>query len=366
VNLSGLPASAQSWSLTQIRFEASQSSSTDGQFAVQLRHAASDGTPTSEVVDQFVVQESSLSGGASWYTITPPQPVTGLSPHRNYCIVFQWLWGAEAARIRLSDSAVGAYQTSDGGATWSAVGRWAQVIVQAKADTTTTPIAIREDRLRCVEVSLQHGESSLGRIDTSVVLENAPVIAENAWRAEFDRDPTTQDHNGDGDGDFDYSGGTFDMADVVDGAWQTSGYLRAEHATPITTPVLFDVRGQSLGTGGQGLLARAVVRLTASQHLDVAAALVREADGTQTARLLADDGPTTHILTTAKELPSGPLDVRLVIEPTRRLAAIRIEGVNYPVAAVPAAGASAAVNSFTITEDVSNAEFDHASIVICQ
>jgi hypothetical protein len=363
IDLSGLPASAHSWSLTKVRFEASEASTDDGQFAVQLRYAASNGTPTSEIVEEFVIDESDLSGG--WYTLTPPQPVWGLSPHRNYCIVFQWQAGSEAARIHLSNSPNAAYQTGDNGATWTAIGKWAQVIVYAKPDTATTPLTIHEDRLRCVQVSLQHGDSSFARIDSAVTLDNAPVLVEKAWRAEFDRDPTTQDQNGDGDGDFDYSSGTFDMADVIDGAWQVSGYLRAEHAEPITTPVLWDLRGQCLATGVGGLLARSVVRRAASEYADVSLSVVLESNGTQTARLVAYDGATTHVLATAKELPAEPLDIRLVIEPTRRLAAMIVEGASYPVGTIPPVNGTVSADSFTITEVAANAEFDYASIVIC-
>lgn len=364
VDLSGLPASARSWSLTKILFEASQSSGVDGQFAVQLRAAASDGTPTSEVVAEYLIDEATLPSSAGWFTLTPPQPVAGLSPHRNYCIVFVWLTGTSAATIYLSESATGAYQTGDDGATWSQLGVWAQVIVYAEPATASAPITVHEDRLRTVRLSLQPGDSSLSRVDTAAALQNAPAIVEKAWRAEFDRDPTLQDANGDGDGDFDFSGGTFDMADVVDGTWRATGFLRTDNTTSITTPVVVDVRGQSLGTGGRGLVARANVRLAANEYSDVAVSVVRAPDGTQTATLQAHDGVTTHVLTAVRELPAEPLDVRLVIEPTRRLAALRVEGVYHSAVSFPAVNATIPADSFYFTEDTSDAEYDYASIQI--
>jgi hypothetical protein len=364
IDLGGLPPSTKAWWLTKIRFEAEQASGADGQFVVQLRNASSDGSPTSEVLAQYIVPESSLPSSRSWFTLTLPQPVTGLSPHKNYCIVFLWQSGARAAKIGLSNSVSRAFQTSDNGATWSPSGSWAQMIVYARPASADTPITIREDRLRRVAFSLQQGDAPQSRMDTAVSLANAPVVAEKAWWAEFDRDPTKQDVNGDGDGDFVFGGGTFDMATVDDGAWQTSSFLRAENTAPVTTPVVVDVRGQSLGTGGQGLVARAILRLGASQHADVAATLVREADGTQTAKLSAHDGAATQILSTVKELPAEPVDLRLVIEPARRLASLRVEGIDYEVVSIPAVNASSAVDSFTITEDVSNAEYDYAGFQI--
>jgi hypothetical protein len=366
IDLSGMPSGARSWSLSKISYQADNSGGQDGSFAVQLRRANSDGSPSSEVIHEWIVAESSLPSWG-WYNLYPPQRLSGLSFHDAYCVVFKWLSGPEAAKIGTTNSVSGMWSTTDDGATWtqSAIDQL-QVVVHAKPETVDAPVVVPQSRLLSTTISLQVGNSGLSRIDTKVTLDNKPQLVEKAWMTDFEYEPTLQDANGDGDGDFVFSGGTFDMASVVEGAWQASGYLQAENSTPITTPVLVDVCGQSLGTGGRGLVARAVVRLAANEHADVAVSVVRQPDGTQTASLLAYDGATTHVLTRVPELPAEPLDVRLVIEPTRRLAAIRVNGVHYPVASIPAVNASVAMDSFTFTEEISNAVFDYTSVVVCQ
>lgn len=372
VNVSGLPSTARSWSLARISFYArsdggsgggEDGTESPGEFAIQLRKAATGGLPTSAILAEWVVPESTLSGW-KWYSVSPSRPMDGLSPHENFCVVFQWRNGSVAARLG-TDTGSDLMRTTDDGATWQRSGTERLMVhVHALPHADDEPLTFSRDRLVSAHVSLQ-GESGFSRIDTSVTLENAPPVVEKAWQTDFAGDPLVQDRNGDGTADFTWSGGsTFDMSTIIGGVWQISGYLRADHPGTVTTPVVVEACGESIGTGSDGLTARTLLPRSGSEHLNVALSLVLQPDGTQTARLLAHNGSTMHVLTTAERLPARPLDLRVVVDPVRALASLRVSGVDYPVAAVPVIGSSLASASLIATENSSHAEFDWISFEI--
>jgi hypothetical protein len=198
-----------------------------------------------------------------------------------------------------------------------------------------------------------------------VRLANRPELVERAWSTEFDHNPLAQDRNGDGAGDFVYSGGTnFDSNMVVDGVWSAAGYLRVDNPTPIATPVIVQFRGASRSTGGRGALARSLVRLDAAEFVDLTASLALEADGTQTALLSAFDGAADQPLTTVRNLPARQLDVRIVVEPTRRLASLQIDAVEYPLQSFPTISSGIASDAFYFTEGPAAGEFDYVRVEI--
>ena len=71
-----------------------------------------------------------------------------------------------------------------------------------------------------VRLALQSGSQSHARIDASVPLRNLPELLSTYWRADFDRNPTTTNANGDTVADWAVTGGgSFDTTKLINGIW---------------------------------------------------------------------------------------------------------------------------------------------------
>ena len=81
------PVGAIGWKATRVRFNASKSSSDTETLLVQLRAAGSFSTgPTSHVLGEVQVAESTLTGGLDWNWATFANPVRELAFDREYAI----------------------------------------------------------------------------------------------------------------------------------------------------------------------------------------------------------------------------------------------------------------------------------------
>jgi len=114
-----LPAEAVSWSLARIDLSLRRSGMTDGQFKVQIRPATGNGRPTSTVLEEVIVSESSLSSRYQWkqYALSN---VKGLSPSERLCVVIEHVAGATACEARCQSADVnladhGLLESSDQG-----------------------------------------------------------------------------------------------------------------------------------------------------------------------------------------------------------------------------------------------------------
>ena len=120
-----LPDNAISWKVTRVEFRAKKSGSADGVFAVQIRAADGNQKPTTTVLAEATVNESSLSSSYEWVTLAVG-PVGELDPSAGYCVVVKHVSGGrEVAKIEYEKDGSPMtpdshwMKTTNAGASWS-------------------------------------------------------------------------------------------------------------------------------------------------------------------------------------------------------------------------------------------------------
>lgn len=366
----GCPANMVDWSLTRIQFEAREGGPRNGQFAVQLRPAGSDGVPMSEILGAILFNESNLSSSWTSQTVTFSNPILGLSPHDDYAVVFQWLADAEAAKLRINLSGgSGLLGSDDSGASWDRhdVGEMSHA-VYGTYRTPGTAISYTRNRLVRVGISLQTGDNAIGLVASSTRLVNCPELLSAYWRADFDRDPTAHDINGDGIPDWSIrGGGTFNTATLVDGIWQADATLDSLplHAFDKITTV--DVRMRNTSVGGNGALFQINADWSNGLHAPILVYLQLQSDEIQTLRLYGKtDESTRRLLCTIPDLPSRFLNIRLVLLPEKDRVQLVVDDVDYGSFVYPTFSPDGNERFASILSSGSDAEFDTLSIRVSE
>jgi prepilin-type N-terminal cleavage/methylation domain-containing protein len=94
-----LPSGTASWSVTRVMLQAEVNGTNTGQSLVQLRAVDASGHPTSTILDQQTLLESSLTNSYTWQTFTFAN-ATGLSPSQSIAVVVQWVSDTYSCNIQ--------------------------------------------------------------------------------------------------------------------------------------------------------------------------------------------------------------------------------------------------------------------------
>ena len=221
---SGVPASATSWNLTRVDFQARRSTGAATEnLRVQIRSSGDPyERPTGEVLGEVVIPEANLTSSAGWNTVTFTSPVRGLALHRAVSLVWRGTTGeaGDAARLLTDDNAVTSVnESSDGGASWTYMpARRTYYRVYGTYSSPGTTYNVTHNYAARVNVVLQAGTAAHSRINASVPLANRPELLSANWRTDFDSNPTTDDVTRDGTSDWTMAnGGAFSGA--ASGVW---------------------------------------------------------------------------------------------------------------------------------------------------
>jgi len=170
-----LPADTTSWSVTRILFRAMSVGNSTGVSKVQLRTANADGTPTSTVLEEFQMLESSLSGSYTWHSFTFTK-ATGLSPDAQLCLLIEWVSNAKACMINFDNgSGSGLLMSTDGGATWI-MDASESMVFAAYGTYTTAGAGTTTTRLKGVSMTLTPSSDPASQARSTVVVLNRPTL----------------------------------------------------------------------------------------------------------------------------------------------------------------------------------------------
>ena len=365
---SSRPANAISWNATKIDFYGKQEGGTDETLLVQLRSPSSpDNSPTSNVLGQVAIPESSLSGGTAWNTATFASPLLGLGFHRSYDIVWAGIGPSKAARLRPNnDAASGVFESTDSGGTWT-YSASLQMFYRLYG-TYTVPgqnYNLTRNFVSQVGILLQSGSQSHSRIDSQIALMNLPELLSVQWRTDFDSNPTTANANSDSVPDWVYAGsGSFNPSSLIGGVWYASGALQTRPLSDFTTTTILESRCRNTTVGGNGAVIRINADRQGGQYAPLLVYVSRQADGSQTLTLNGKTSDaTTKVLCSRTKLSSGFIHIRLTILPQNNVVNLTINDEDQGTFAYPTYPPSIATDRYvTLSADTSQAEFDSIDV----
>jgi len=179
IGFASIPANALSWSATKVEFQGRGGAGTSDTLLVQL-HSSGDphDGPTSHVLSQATVPESTLTGGTGWNTAIFPDPARGLALHRRYAVTWSGVGNGIIAKLLYNDSAAGGVlESEDAGASWQYM--TSRQMYYRLYGTYTTPgpqYDVTRSVVPHVRIVLRTGASAHSRVDASIPLVNTPEL----------------------------------------------------------------------------------------------------------------------------------------------------------------------------------------------
>ena len=376
--VSAPPANATHWNLTRIDFQGRKTSSATETLLVQLRPTGGPNTgPSSHVLGQVSIPESSLTSSLGWNSALFSSPVRNLALHRKYAIVWRDSRDSGsgiAARLCTDDvAATGVLETSDAGASWQFMStRETYYRVYGTYTTPGPTYNVTRNYLAGVRVQLQTSSQNHSRIDSSVHLENEPELLSSYWRTDFDADPTTIDANGDDDADWEAAQPTtdevsnpapYDPVSLIGGVWYASGKLCTRPLHVFSNLTAVEVRLRDTSPGGSGAVAWINADWQNGLHAPLAISVQLQADGTQSLWLIGKpDAATEKILFAQHRLSTDFIRCRLTILPDQDLVNIQLNDEDLGTYSYPTYAPSSTDQFLAVYGDTTSAEFDYVEV----
>ena len=361
-----VPANATSWNLTKFSFYGGQNGSATDTLVIQLRSTGDPyDNPTSNILGQVTIAETSLTSSNGWNTVTFASPVRDLLFSRRYSIVFMQATGSgKAARLTYNDSfATGVSDSTDAGASWQyQTTRQMYGVLYGTYTTPSTSYNVTRNYVSQVRLTLQSGSQTHSRIDASAPLKNLPELLTTYWRADFDRSPTATNSNGDSVSDWALTGnGTFDTTKLSDGIWNVTGAIESRPLADFTTTTTVEARCRNTTIGGNGAVLRINADRQGGQYAPLLVYVQKKSDGTQTLTL---SGKTSDALTkqlyVRTGLSSAFVRYRLTILPANNLVNLQINDEDVGTYSYPTYSPSSTTDRYlTVSTDTSASEFDY-------
>lgn len=171
-----LPANAVSWRVTRVLITARRQSATTGVTQMQLRPVVA-GVPSTQVMLQSTLLESSLPSGYMWWEI-PFLNSGPVGPSASLCLVLQWAGDNESCRVQyrkgLANGGNVMVQGSDS-SSWSPTSNSLLYYVYGTVATPGPPVATHN--LTSIRCTLQLAADARSRADATVQILNAPQVS---------------------------------------------------------------------------------------------------------------------------------------------------------------------------------------------
>lgn len=358
-----LPAGSYAWRPTRVRFAARQDS-IPGFSLVQMRPATATLTPTSQILEQYWLTDSSMTSFYTWQSFSfsslDPLPSGGA-----ICLVLQRVFGSKSAVLLSTNAYPGLERSSNNGSSWSYDNRKAIVSqLYGKYIRSYGSESINSNYLISMDMVLRMTPSS-PTLRTTAALLNHPELLAGKWELKFDRDPTAVDVNGDGAGDWGVSGGgNFDSGSLSGGTWRSGvTQLATSPNCDFATTTVIDLKMQNTSVGGNGATFAFNALRNNSKCAPVLAYLTRQTDGTQTLKVFTKTNDAqSRTLLNLTGLAAAPVQLHLVANATTKNLNISVNDVQYGTFALTPFTSSDTSRVATIGPSGSNAEFSYVRI----
>lgn len=362
-----VPSAALTWRLTRLWFRARSDGPTDGVVRVQVRRPNANNTPSTTVLEERLVNESSLPSSATWLEF-PFSSVSGLGPNDGVCLVLQHgSGGGNSATVRFEDNiGAGRVTTSNAGSTWTYDTGKSLYYYAYGRFTTVGPLQTAVRRyVTGVRVALRYGADATARLDAAARCLNSPEVLAAVWEPDFSDNPTLLDTNGDGLADWGVVGGQpFNMARLVQGVWRADQRIAAAPRHTFTGLTTVVARFRDVTAGGPGAVVRLPVDFGGGMCGVIQATVTQGGSGTQALAVsTVQEGGGLATLATASQLPLNFVRLRLLIDPVLDSVNVQVNGADYGTFAYQrfSSGADGAVELYPENTET-GAEFDSVSV----
>lgn len=365
-----LPEGTVSWSVTRVLFLAACRWPLDSTAWVQLRYAGADYKPTDTVLEQHMMYETNLELYYTWREFNFSN-VVNLPASEPLCLVIKWASGNEMAYVLCDDKkdygAWGRLKTTNAGDSWEFKDDKGMLYyVYGKVMTAAAQQTATRQYVTAVHITIQAGDSSDSRIETTVQTLNAPEALSEVWEADFNADPTLIDLNGDTIADWCVSNGTpFEVGQLVNGVFEAHLTLDTNPWCDFNELTTVDIRLRDTQDEGETGGVRLRIDRTGSTYGYIRAEVDRVADGTQTLTVRTYDPALSYVaVVTQTGLPPDDfIDLRLMVDPDLNTVNLRINGEDKGTYGY---GRITAVTDRIIglfeTATISGVEFDHIRV----
>lgn len=362
---SAAPANTTGWNATRVEFQASQNGSNTEALRVQIRPTGdpNDG-PTSDVLGQINMAESTISSSMGWNTATFATPIRGLSLNRRYALTWSSASGS-AARILTNDGATsGVSETTNAGASWAYINpRQTYFKLYGTYTTPGSTYNITRNYVSHVAIVLQSGGRADSRVDARIPLANSPELLSAYWRADFGRDPTATNANGDAVADWAMNSGGFSTGSLSGGIWTATGALETRPLNDFATTTIIETRCRNTSVGGNGAVVAINADRSGGLNSTVMTYLGLQSDGTQTLTLVTrPTSATTQTLFTRAKLPNDFVRLRLVIDTQHNVVNLWINDEDQGAFAYPTYAPATNDRFLTLFANTSAANFDFIEV----
>jgi hypothetical protein len=191
-----------------------------------------------------------------------------------------------------------------------------------------------------------------------------PELVSTYWRADFDRDPTTNNTNGDSVADFAAASGTFDPATLINGVWYANSALETRPLSDFTTTTVVEARCRNTSVGGLGAIAQINADRQSGQYAPLMVYVKLQSDGTQTLTLLGRTSDSDYKqLFTRGRLSADFIRFRLTILPQSNVVNLTIQDEDQGTFTYPTYAPTSTTDRYVMLYgNTSVAEFDYVDV----
>jgi prepilin-type N-terminal cleavage/methylation domain-containing protein len=171
-----LPLDATNWRVTRVFIRAEKRSGNTGVTSVQLRPVVA-GAPSSSILAETLLYESTLPSNASWIEI-PFTQAGLLGKSASLCLVLQWISDTESCRVQHKNFLLGSPPTvmlRGNGSSWTTSNSSLLYYVYGKV-TTPNPVTYSY-QLQSVRCTIQTTADTSSQLSTTILTLNQPQVA---------------------------------------------------------------------------------------------------------------------------------------------------------------------------------------------
>jgi len=300
-----------------------------GETSIEIQSADESGLPTGTVLASASMMESDLIlGGYTWHEAVFSEPAV-INVGEYVCLVLRWVSDTNPAMVeydRRAESASAGFVkliTSNGGVTWTQqAGESLLFEVDVAPLETTDGYDVKTTHWTSSKITLQSAVEDRSPLSRTVRILLSPPSLEAFAEADFDANPTVMDLNADGIADWSHSAGTFPEGSNADGIWTANGQLIFAYEELSSAKVItVDARMRSNDTLGPTIYGPYTIG--GGKLLPLIAQLRADGAGGQEL-VLYNDTTMKTAAAVVTGLPSGLVDIRLILLPDKETVVIQI------------------------------------------